>query len=116
MQDQTASEKNNALRPVGLVRRGVHELLKPGESVNSKRYQNQLVQLNHSLLVKCPECVNKHGKIILLHDNATPHTFKVVKSMLKDMKWEVLTHLRYSPDLAPSDFHLFRSMAHELAE
>lgn len=98
--------------------RGVvyHELLKPGESVNSERYQNQLAQLNQSLIVKRPEWVNKHGKVILLHDNATPHTSKAVKSMLKDMKWEVLTHPPYSPDLAPSDFHLFRSMAHGLAE
>ncbi|KAG5321439.1 MOS1T transposase, partial [Pseudoatta argentina] len=32
------------------------------------------------------------------------------------LKWEVLTHPLYSPDIAPSDFHLFRSMAHGLAD
>jgi len=26
-------------------------------------------------------------------------------------KWEILFHLLYLPDIAPSDYHLFRSMA-----
>ncbi|EGI63904.1 Mariner Mos1 transposase, partial [Acromyrmex echinatior] len=30
--------------------------------------------------------------------------------------WEVLSHPPYSPDVAPSDYHLFRSMAHGLAD
>ncbi|KAG5326409.1 MOS1T transposase, partial [Pseudoatta argentina] len=57
-----------------------------------------------------------HDKVILLHDNARPHVAKPVKTYLETLKWEVLPHPPYSPDIAPSDFHLFRSMAHGLAD
>ncbi|GBP81044.1 Mariner Mos1 transposase [Eumeta japonica] len=30
--------------------------------------------------------------------------------------WQILPHPPYSPDTAPSDYHLFRSMAHALSE
>jgi len=35
---------------------------------------------------------------------------------LKTLKWEVLSHPPYSPDIASSDYHLFRSIAHGLTE
>ena len=34
----------------------------------------------------------------------------IVKKYLEGVNWEVLAHPPYSPDIAPSDFHLFRSM------
>jgi len=35
---------------------------------------------------------------------------------MKLLAWEILPHLQYSPDLAASDYHLFASMRHVLAE
>ncbi|KAG5324974.1 MOS1T transposase, partial [Pseudoatta argentina] len=65
---------------------------------------------------KRPLYAQRHDKVILLHDNARPHVAKPVKTYLETVKWEVLPHPLYSPDIAPSDFHLFRSMAHGLAD
>ena len=53
-------------------------------------------------------------KIILLHDNARPHTAKKVKEKITEFKWEILNHPPYSPDLSPSDYYLFGSLKNEL--
>lgn len=92
------------------------ELLKPGETVNTDRYRQQIINLNYALIEKRPEWARRHGKVILLHDNAPSHTAKPVKDTLAALGWEILPHPPYSPDLAPSDYHLFSSMGHALAE
>lgn len=93
-----------------------HELLKPSETITGDRYRTQLMRLSRALKDKRPQYSERHDKVILLHDNARPHVARVVKTYLETLKWEVLPHPPYSPDVAPSDYHLFRSMAHDLAE
>jgi len=39
-----------------------------------------------------------------------PMSKKTVHETLKVLNWEILPHQPYSPDIATSDYHLFRSM------
>ena len=41
--------------------------------------------------------------VILLYDNAHPHTAQLTLETLKNVDWEILPHPSYSPDVAPSD-------------
>ena len=93
-----------------------YELLKPNETIDGPLYRLQLLRLRQALREKRPEYGSRHDKIILQHDNARPHVCNVVKTVLKTIGWEVLPHPPYSPDVAPSDYYLFRSMSHGLAE
>ena len=74
------------------------------------------MRLSRALREKRPQYEQRHEKVILQHDNARPHVAKPVKTYLEMLKWEVLSHPPYSLDIAPSDYYLFRSMAHFLAD
>ncbi|KAG5318760.1 MOS1T transposase, partial [Pseudoatta argentina] len=65
------------------------------------------MRLSRALEEKRPLYAQRHDQVILLYDNARPHVAKPVKTYLETLKWEVLPHPPYSPDIAPSDFHLF---------
>ena len=75
-----------------------------------------MIELSRALLQKRPEYQKRQHKTILLHDNAPSHKAKPVKETIEALIWEVLPHAAYSPDLAPSDYYLFASMGHALAE
>ncbi|KAG5324284.1 MOS1T transposase, partial [Pseudoatta argentina] len=100
----------------------IGKILQVDESTVSKRLkglgmiQKQGHWVPRALKEKRPLYAQRHDKVILLHDNARPHVAKPVKTYLETLKWKVLPHPPYSPDIAPSDFHLFRSMAHGLAD
>ncbi|UYV76625.1 hypothetical protein LAZ67_14001499 [Cordylochernes scorpioides] len=89
------------------------KLLKPGEMVNTSRYEQQMHSLREALYEKRPELREKY-KLILQHDNVPAHNATVVKNTIKDLGWDFLPHPPYSPDLAPSDYHLFTSLGHAL--
>ncbi|UYV62912.1 hypothetical protein LAZ67_2002436 [Cordylochernes scorpioides] len=93
-----------------------YELLQPNETITGERYQQQLMRLSRALKIKRPLYAKRHDKVIYQHDNARRHVAKVVKETLEALQWDVLPHPLYSPDIAPSDYHLFRSMTHGLAE
>jgi hypothetical protein len=53
--------------------------------------------------------------VCLLHDDTRPHSAHVATALLEKFKWDILDLLSYSPDLAPSDFHLFLHLKKHLA-
>lgn len=90
-----------------------YELLPENQTINSDKYCSQLDELKRAIDRKRPELVNRKG-IVFQHDNARPHTSLETRRKLIELGWDVLVHPPYSPDLAPSDFHLFRSLQNSL--
>ena len=84
-----------------------------GQTVNAVRYCETLDRLREAVRRK------RQGRlregVILLHDNATPHTANLTKEWFKRYGWEVLPHPPHSPDLAPSDYHLFGPLKRHLS-
>jgi len=66
-------------------------------------YRTQLMRLSRALKEKRAYYYSRHDKIILLHDNV--YVASPVKIYLETLKWEVLPHPPYSPDITPSDYH-----------
>jgi len=48
--------------------------------------------------------------VLLQHDNGRPHTASSTVARIQDLSFECLPHPPYSPDLAPSDFHVFEPL------
>jgi hypothetical protein len=53
--------------------------------------------------------------VLLLHDNSRPHTSLRTREAIAKLEWTVLPHPAHSPDLAPSDYHLFRPVTNMLS-
>jgi histone-lysine N-methyltransferase SETMAR len=54
-------------------------------------------------------------EIVLLHDNAWPHTAGLTCNLLDSSGWEVLDHPQYSRGIAPSDYHTFLHLQQHLS-
>ena len=91
------------------------ELLPSNRTINSNVSCRWLMKLGKEIKEKRPKLATRKG-VIFHQDNARPHTPLVTCKKLLELGWEVMPHLPYSPNLAPSDYHLLRSLQNHLNE
>jgi len=86
--------------------------LPKGQTFNAEYYSSLLVQLKDILKEKCRGKVAKG--VLFLHDNAPAHQTLATQKKLAYLGFQCLDHSPYSPDLAPSDYHLFLGLKKQL--
>ena len=86
------------------------ELLPRGQTITSAIY---CAQLDHVQAALEARGINQ-ACLYFQQDSATPHCSYQTRAKLQELGWEVLKHPPYSPDAAPSVYHLFRSLEHFL--
>jgi len=79
--------------------------LPKGQTINTEYYSFLLVQLKDILKEKRRGNVTK--RVSFLHDNAPTHRAVATQKKLAYLSYQCLDHPTYSPDLVPSDYHLF---------
>ncbi|GFW38854.1 hypothetical protein TNCV_4078131 [Trichonephila clavipes] len=52
----------------------------------------------------------------VLHANSRSHIAAATQKLLDQLRWKIFPHSPYSPDLAPSNYHLFLMVKEFLAE
>lgn len=84
------------------------DVMPRGSTINSEAYVSTLTKLKKRF-----QRLRRHnnpGDVLIQHDNARPHTSLRTSEHIAKQGWTVLPHPPYSPDLAPSDFHLFGAL------
>jgi transposase len=76
------------------------EFMQQGTTIMSEVYCKTLKKL-------CRAMGLLTSRVVLLCDNAYPHTAAHTWALLKHFIWKLFYHPPYSPDLTPSDYHLF---------
>lgn len=83
------------------------------ETINAAKYQQQIDRVYEALKEKRPRMVNRN-EVYYHQDNARPHTAKSTIEKIASLGWKLVPHPPYSPDIAPCDFYLFRSLQSDL--
>ncbi|XP_023217030.1 histone-lysine N-methyltransferase SETMAR-like [Centruroides sculpturatus] len=84
------------------------DYLEKGKTITGEYYASLLHRLSEEIKEKRPHLKKK--KILFHQDNARVHTCAVSMAKITELKFELLPHPPYSPDLAPSDFFLFPNL------
>ena len=84
------------------------DYLAKGKTINGIYYADLIEKLRIAIKQKRP---GKLSKTVIFHqDNAPSHKSAVAMAAIRKAGFEMLDHPPYSPDLAPSDYHLFPRM------
>ena len=86
--------------------------LEQGPTINGAYYAGKLRWLRQEIARK------RRGKLtsgaLLLQDSAPAHTSQVAMTAATECRLEILPHPPYYPDMAHSDFYLFRKLKSHL--
>ena len=75
-----------------------------GTTISGPCYASIIERL-HSVIVEKGRGKVNH-EVLLLHDNAPTYKYKIVHAAIRQVGFIELNHQAYSPDIAPSDYHL----------
>lgn len=89
------------------------DFLEKGKTITGQYYASLLDRLNEEIKKNRPHLAKK--KVLFHQDNAPAHSSAIATTKLFELRYEVLPHPPYSPDLAPSDYYLFPNMKKWLA-
>lgn len=81
-------------------------------TINGAAYAETLKELRDAVEEK--RGVKGRNWVHLLHDDASPRTSLVARTAADENRFRWLSHTPYSPDLAPSDYYLFRKLKTEI--
>lgn len=92
-----------------------YELLPQNQTIDSTKYFSLLNKLKQAIKDNRRK-FTKRNCVVFLHDNARPYASLKTYTHLLRFGWDILPHPPYSPDIAPSDYHLFRALQNNLNE
>lgn len=84
------------------------DYLEKGRTITGQYYADLLDRFDAELMKKRPHLAKK--KVLFHHDNAPAHSSAIATAKLVELRYELLPHPPYSPDLAPCNFFLFPNM------
>jgi len=88
------------------------DYLQKGQTINEEYYSLLLVKLKDILKEK-PRGKFTKG-VLFLHDNAPAHKALTTQKKMTYLGFQCLHHPPHSPDLSPSDYHLFPELKKQL--
>ena len=86
-----------------------YSFLNPGETIASEKYAQQMDEMHQKLQYLQPALFDRKGPVLFC-DNNQPHITQPMLYKLKELGNKVLSHLPYSPNLSPTDYHFFKHL------